>query len=217
MDGRELHYWDQEPRFELREYLKKFGRSRSGQKIGEITPAYGRLEPRVIHEIHNAFPALKTFYTLRNPIQRAWAQLRMRQRKGLIDIDTASDSDIIDLLNNPLWVAAGNYEANIRNWRSVFAKDQLLLLFFEDVQSDPRGVLQRVATHIGVEPAFFDDHDLVPDEQLRQPVFNGPQVPIRSSIADYLRAQHENNIRSLGIYLGRDLTSWIGTDDSFRG
>jgi hypothetical protein len=62
----------------------------SEAKQGEITPAYATLDEVTIREIAALAPNLRVFYSLRNPIARAWSSALMALERSEMTIDDAS-------------------------------------------------------------------------------------------------------------------------------
>ena len=94
--GKEVHFWDQHRCNGAGWWLGLFADDRQGQKQGEITPAYATLDPATIREIAALLPDLRVFYSLRNPIARAWSSALMALERAEMTIDEASHVWFID-------------------------------------------------------------------------------------------------------------------------
>jgi hypothetical protein len=57
--------------------------------------------------------------------------------------------------------AAGLYHDQLRRYFDCFGRDQILILFHEDLLTDPLRTVQRVYESIGVDPTFEPRSDLV--------------------------------------------------------
>jgi Sulfotransferase family len=62
-------------------YLSLFAQG-SGRVRGELTPSYSILDTADVARIARLAPALKIIFLLRNPIDRAWSQIRFDWTRG---------------------------------------------------------------------------------------------------------------------------------------
>jgi hypothetical protein len=74
---------------------------------GDITPAYSMLNDEIIERVVNYFPDLKVIFLARDPVERAWSQLSMGVRLGMIArFDATDPNEVIRNLLNPGGAAA---------------------------------------------------------------------------------------------------------------
>lgn len=112
-----------------------------------------------------------------------------------------SDAWFIDHFRSQGSLARGDYEACIRNWLSIYPKEQLLVLRYEMIVADPVAIANRCLLHIGKSP-FFTAGDR---EKLSERVFEGDREPLRLSLAPTLHEIYDEKIRSLSEYLNENL------------
>lgn len=206
--GKEIHFWDTHRANGIAWYESLFP-GESGKRQGEITPAYAMLPVETIREVWRLNPVLRLFYTIRNPIDRAWSSARMAIPRAEMVLEEASDQWLIDHFRSRGSLGRGNYEQCIRNWRAVFGEKPLLILHYEQIRENPRTMLRAVCEHIGVDAAWAD---ALPDEVVSARVFANTAEPIRPSVLPVLREIYEPQIASLSRYLDMDLESrWLGT------
>lgn len=200
--GKELHFWDRPyDSKDKAQYLKQFAPDRKN-RTGEITPAYSMLDEQAIAEIHEALPDLRLIFQIRNPIERAWSSALMALNRAEMTIDEASDQWFIDHFYSAGSIARGDYETTIRNWRALFGEDALLILRYEALSDDPRGLLEAIAAHLRIASKPFR---ALPEETLRQQVFAGLGEPIRESLRPVLEKLYRHRIESLSVYLNEQL------------
>ena len=204
-EGKEIHFWDVRRDRGLEWYRSLFVNKPEGSKAGEITPAYAILPMEVIREIWTEFPNIRLIYLIRNPMDRAWSSALMALGRAEMTIDEASDQWFLDHFRSQGSLRRGDYETCLRNWRSVYPDDSILVVLFEEIQQAPLAVLRRVAAHIGIDPSFFAT---VPMSALKEPVFAGLKHAIRPSPAAALAEIYAPKIERLARYLGRDLSHW---------
>jgi hypothetical protein len=152
--GKEIHYWDQPGDRPLSWYTDLFGQPAGYVRQGEITPAYAILAVETIRRIRELFPEVRLLFLIRNPIERAWSSALMALTRAELSLDEASDQWLIDHFRSRGSLARGDYEQCLRNWLSVFPREQLLLERFEQIWDDPIALLQSCAAHIRVDPVF---------------------------------------------------------------
>ncbi len=199
--GKELHFWNRPyDKANKRHYLQQFANSK--QQSGEITPAYAMLDTTTISEIHDAAPNARIIFLIRNPIDRAWSSALMALQRATMTLDEASDQWFIDHFFSVGSIARGDYETTIRNWRSCFGEERLLILRYEALSDHPRGLLEAVADHLRISPKPFRS---LPEETVTQHIFSGIGAPIRESLRPVLEKLYRPRIDALSAYLNEPL------------
>ena len=206
--GKEVHFWNAQRAQGLDWYRALFPDAPPGVKNGEITPAYGFLPPEVIREVHALNQQLRVVYLLRNPLERAWSSALMALGKAELDYDEASDQWFLDHFRSRGSLARGDYESCLRNWRGVFGDQAVLWLRHEMIAEAPLALLEAVARHLGVDPAFYGQARA---PSLAKRVYPGPGHPVRESLLPALREIYRPRIARLARYLGADLGAWLKT------
>lgn len=204
--GKEVHFWDQQHQRGTAWWIGLFGTEHPGVKQGEITPAYALLNASTIAEIYRLAPQIRLFYSIRNPIARAWSSALMAMSRAEMTLDETSDRWFIDHFNSAGSKHRGDYLRSMETWLSVYPREAFKLIFFDDIVSDPRTVLVELAEHLRLEPNRFLEISL---DDLTTPVFEGAAVDLRPALLDYLRTLYAPAIQLLSKNLGRDLNSWI--------
>ena len=204
--GKEVHFWDLHRERGTSWWTALFETEAAGVKQGEITPAYALLEASMIAEIYRLAPQVRLFYSIRNPIARAWSSALMALTRAEMTLDEASDQWFIDHFNSLGSRDRGDYLRCLENWLSVFPADALKLILLDDIVSDPRAVLVALAEHLGIHPDPFLKAEL---HDLATPVFEGTAHDLRPALLDHLRTLYAPSLRRLSDSLGRDLNSWI--------
>jgi hypothetical protein len=137
-----------------------------GEGEGEGEAEYGvRTVPARIHE---QLPDVRLIAILRDPVDRAVSHHRMEVRRGR---EQRSFDAAVDELLQPStalharrfpreslgYVAWGEYGRILSGYYEVFAHEQLLVLFTEELERDPGTCLRRIHEFIGVNPDFVPD------------------------------------------------------------
>ena len=189
-------------------YLAHFPPMPAGEQFltGEASPSY--FDSREAPErLYSLFPEAKLIVLLRNPVDRAISQFYR-----LIDLNWEARSldrvisDEIERLNqNPEYIigeepgnylARGRYIEFIKNWRTFFPPEQLLVLKSEDFYAGVAATVKQVLE-------FLD----LPEYQLSEyPNANpGSYQPIDPSVRDWLRDYFRPYNQQLEEYLARKL------------
>src|SRR5687768_4600323 len=75
--GKEVHFWDANLGRGEAWWLALFPDTAAGVREGEITPAYAILDRELIGRVRAIAPQVRIFFSLRNPIARAWSSALM--------------------------------------------------------------------------------------------------------------------------------------------
>lgn len=131
---------------------------------GEVSSKYMR-DPRVPQRILELMPAVRLIAMLRNPIERAQSHYRMAVRRGLEQrtfaeavVDQLDPSSLEDARLPPSsweasidhYLAWGEYGRVLEGFLRHFAREQLLVLFTDDLGADPTFVMSRIMTFLGL-------------------------------------------------------------------
>jgi hypothetical protein len=137
-----------------------------GKVIGEWTPDY-------IHQawtpmlLHRAAPDAKLLVMLANPLERYAATVEERRRKG--------DSDTQPSLAEAL--ARGRYPEQLRGLLDYYARDQILVLQFEQCVTDPVAQYERTLRFLGVDPGFRPERLRTGRLDRARRIFGGAEPP----------------------------------------
>lgn len=198
--GKEVHFWNKQYHHGIPWYQSLFAIA-DGRKHGDITPAYGFLEMEKIKQIKELYPDLRLIYMVRNPFERAWSGALMALRRAEMQLDEASDQWFIDHFRSRGSLARGDYQACIRNWRSVFGEEAILILKFEDMQVKPLEMLLQVAGHLSIGAERFCR---IPDDELHERHNEGTGAKLRPSLYPVLSELYAPKIEMLQKYLSID-------------
>ena len=149
-------------------YLRLFTQAGDRRVIGEGSTPY-LVAPEVPERIRTAYPDAKILVILRNPVDRAFSLYRylcligaewMSTLETALLAESSRRRDQRFKHNNPLWYAlyeyfhSGLYAAQIERYLTVFPKQQVKVIFFDDLERTPLTVIQDVYAFLGVEASF---------------------------------------------------------------
>jgi hypothetical protein len=163
-------------------YADAFGQRGPGQLCGTVTPQYlygallgpdservtappGESEATVPGRIRNSFPDVRLIAILRDPVTRARSHHRMSTMRGFegrsfdVAIDELLRPDaLVESRARPSeingYVVLGEYGRLLQGYLDVFPREQLLVLFQDQLEEDPAAVCATVFSFVGVDPKF---------------------------------------------------------------
>lgn len=205
--GKEVHYWDARRATLPEAWYRDLFATGDGRCNGDITPAYATLELPVVQRIGALFPELRVLFLLRNPIERAWSSALMALGRAELELDEVSDQWFLDHFHSRGSLLRGDYARTLGIWHQVFAPEQVLVLFFEEMCAAPLALLGRVAGFLGLPPA----QEWTP-AAVAAPVFAGSGAPLRPSLRAALLDLYRLRIAALEACLERDFGHWYRGD-----
>jgi hypothetical protein len=128
-------------------------------------------------------------------------------------VPEASDQWFLDHFRSAASRARGDYLGCLDRWWSVFPRDQLLILFQDDIASRPSTVLDTLAAHVGIDAMEFA---ALPETAIGEVVVPGlgdgvvsaMPPPLRPSLLQPLLDLYGRDIAKLERLTGRDLSAW---------
>ncbi len=127
-------------------YNSHFRKATPGQITGEIGMVYFYME-NCAEDIAKYHPGMKFFLVLREPVERVISQYAFRQQVGL-----SKKTTLKKLLNdNPNVLGAGLYYKHLSRFLKYFPKEQIRVLFYEDLKKDSVGLYLDVLDFLGVD------------------------------------------------------------------
>lgn len=158
------------------EYAQQHFGTADGRLWGKATPQY-MCDPSAAQRIRALMPNTRLVAILRDPIDRTHSHHLMGQRRATED---RTFDDSIDQLLTPdalvrnrelpvpshqrgyeseanFYVAWSEYGRVLQQYVRQFGRDQLLVLYAEDLHADPAGTLDKLLAFIGLDPGFRPD------------------------------------------------------------
>jgi Sulfotransferase domain len=174
--SKEVHFWDWNRWKGLGWYSRQFPRGSHLLK-GEITPCYMALNERDIEEIHHLFPDARIIFIARDLVERAWSAIIMEHwnaARGLrpgefgndemttnahnnsmkdkrFDLKLHDDDFYMTRLKSRTHTERSDYATSLARFLVHFPSDQIIVLNYKDISTEPYTFLGKVLTHIGVD------------------------------------------------------------------
>lgn len=150
---KELHFFDRHYERGWDFYEQFFAAADGEPAIGEATPEYLYL-PRIPRLIYKHLPHAKLIVSLRNPVDRVYsrywnAKAKYKENRNLSFEDK--------LKKKPLFLEEGFYYDHLLRYYEYFPREQILVLLFDELRSDPISFLKKVYRFLDVREDFVSD------------------------------------------------------------
>jgi hypothetical protein len=137
-------------------YCSLFGDYPANVPAGEICPSY--FSNAVARErIKRHIPDCKIIVTFREPAARLYSFYR--HRRGFRSKRDLAMNDTFDAYWR-LEMSGGadlcSYATHLRRWQAIFGKPRVMVLFYEDLSSNPQGYLDAVCDFVGARRIALD-------------------------------------------------------------
>lgn len=144
----------------LKDYQALFGPAGEALALGEASTMYFHAEGTA-ERIRASNPAMKLILMLRNPVDRAFSQYRMRLCDGkepLADFGqavAAEEERIRDGWSQAFWyVRRGFYHRQLQPYDAAFPTEQIKIWLYEELAKEPERVVRETYAFLGVDPSF---------------------------------------------------------------
>ncbi len=169
---------------------------------GEITPSYSILNAQDIARVRSLSPDAKIIYLMRNPIDRAWSQIRFDWTRGASS-GVDDPERVRAFIDAPMQALRGDYLRTLDLWEAAFPKEQIFLGFYDDITERPAGLLGDVLQFLGVDPALGAQA-----ADLSRKVHVSKEAEIPADIRRYLARKYHPELVKLGARIGGHAERW---------
>lgn len=114
----------------------------------DVTPAYATLDEREVAEIVRMMPEVKVIFVLRDPVTRAVSGGLHRLRHA--GVAEPAEAELLEACHADATVLRTDYLRTLDCWHRHLPAGQLLVLFHDDIASDPAGVVERACRFLGL-------------------------------------------------------------------
>jgi hypothetical protein len=188
--------------------LKSYGRlfcHKGRQLSGDISPAYSTLNDEIIERVVNHFPNLKVVFLARDPVERAWSQLSMGVRLGMINkFDATDPEEVVRNLLNPGVLVRSHPSKIVARWKRYVRPEKFRVYFFDDLKENPAELRRSILRFLGGDPDKPSgrlkphDNNNAGREKLRL------TVKVRDRMAQFF----EHELKACASELGGHAKSW---------
>src|SRR4029453_10154356 len=136
--------------------LDSYGRlfQHKGPRVsGDISPAYSTLNDEIIERVADHFPNLKVIFLARDPVERAWSQLSMGVRLGMINrFDPRDPEEVVCNLLNPGVLVWSHPSKIVARWKRYVRPENFRVYFFDDLKENPAELRRSILDFLGADP-----------------------------------------------------------------
>ena len=187
--------------FDDRWYLSLFDQG-AGRVRGEITPSYSILEASDVARIARLVPTLKIMFLLRNPVDRAWSQIRFDWTRGASQ-GIGNLEELRAFIESPMQALRSDYLRTLDIWGASFPRTQMHIDFYDDIALQPAEMLTRILTFLEIDSA-----DL-PVSSLSRKVHVSREMEMPTEVRRELARRYLPEIEKLATQVGGHVERWL--------
>jgi sulfotransferase family protein len=209
-DGRDASFLEDMNQLGGRFYLDldSYGRlfSHNGSLLsGDISPAYSTLTDEIIETVVDHFPNLKVVFLARDPVERAWSQLSMGVRLGMINkFDATDPEEVVCNLLNPGVLVRSHPSKIVARWKRYVRRENFRAYFFDDLKENPAKLRQSILRFLGGDP-HKPSGGLKPQENSDA---DREKLRLTAKVRDRMAQFFEKELKACAAELGGRAKSW---------
>jgi hypothetical protein len=123
---------------------KAFGEASTIYMVSEDSPAL----------IFETVPVVKLIFILRDPVERLYSQFFSQQKQQGLQLPEFEDMirECHPMIQRLIY--ASSYQIHLTRYLGLFPLNQIKVIIFDDLKSDPKTVVHGIYEYIGVDPGF---------------------------------------------------------------
>jgi hypothetical protein len=172
---------------------------------GDISPNYSTCSDEIIERVIDHFPNLKVIFLARDPVERAWSQLSMGVRLGMInEFDATNPEEVVRNLLIPGVLARSHPSKIVARWKRYVRSENFRLYFFDDLEENPAELRRSILGFLGGDPDK-------PSGRLK-PGYNNDagqkKLPLTAKVRDRMAQFFKHELKVCAAELGGRAKSW---------
>ena len=178
LPGPEPHFFSQDHHRGIDHYRRLFHAASPEQILGEKSADYFA-HPAAPGRLARVMPGARLVLQLRNPVDRAYSDYKMLYRRGTV---TGPPEAYLHsgATRHHRFLRDGLYAEHLSRWLEHFDREQIRVLLFEDVKSQPAQVVGTVCEHIGAPYHFSEEVGTAPRNDSSAQFL---PLPVRTALA----------------------------------
>lgn len=120
---------------------------------GDITPSYSILNEHDVERMAKLLPGVKLIFLLRDPIERSWSHFRFNIKRGTREADFGL-AQVEQHLRGPGVQLRGDHLRTLAVYERYFAREDILIGFYDAIVEQPLQLMQGILTHIGGDASW---------------------------------------------------------------
>lgn len=180
-------------------------RFRGERLSGDISPGYYDLDGDTIAAIARRFPHIRIVLMVREPLERVWSHLSMRQREGHFDAALLADVNAFARWFAQSEVRRSCFATQVaQRWAAHAPAVAFRHFFFDEVETDARVPRAKIIAFLGGDPRRRSGK-LAADYNRKA---NLPKLPMPAPVKAFLLAELAEEIRGCAKAFGGPAQSW---------
>jgi hypothetical protein len=165
------------------DYLSLFEHAEQGQEVGEASTSYF-YTPQSAQDIKNTLPDVKLIVQLRDPVDRAFSQYKLRRNSGLEQRDFLEafriDKQYTEKKSKPQtgYYDRSRYYTHVSRYSKLFDESDILVTYFSNFTGNRRITIAKVADFLKIDPDKFRKSSLH---------YNSSETDIGSKMGRWIR------------------------------
>ncbi len=148
--SKEIHFFSKYYERGITWYETHFRACQATQRAGEFSPTY-LYDPDAAKRLYDYHPGLQLIVCLREPVARTLSAYRYAIQIGALP-PTMSLNDV--LKQYPAYTDHSRYAEQLKRYFRYFSRQQMLIVFYEDIAASPDTLLDTVYDFVGVHRQF---------------------------------------------------------------
>lgn len=141
-----LQEWD------LHRYPRLFDLT-AGRFSADVSPNYSRMSTEEIRKAFTVVPKARIAIVLRDPVERVWSHARNTSKRWTVDDPAALIDRMTRFVHSKVCDLMSDYPRLVTDWRFHFGYENVLVSFYDDLDRNPRGFIDRILFFLGA-PEF---------------------------------------------------------------
>ena len=172
---------------------------------GDISPAYSTLTDEIIERVVSHFPNMKVVFMARDPVERAWSQLSMGVRLGMINkFDATDPEEVVCNLLNPGVLIRSHPSKIVARWRRYVHQENFRVYFFDDLKEKPAELRRSILEFLGGDPNK-PSGELKPHENNDA---GRDKLRLTAKVRDRMARFFEQELKACAVELGGRAKTW---------
>lgn len=148
LPGKEIDFFSYYYNFGYEWYEKHICDVGPAKMIGEVSPSYFADSSDTPDRVFFYNPKMRIVLSLRDPIERAYSNHLNEVKLGHVTNQNLEFEN--GLANNPMYLEQSRYGRQLARWLAVFPRDQVLVIFQEDIRDDSFGQARNLYRFLNV-------------------------------------------------------------------
>lgn len=180
-------------------YLSHFV-GRNAKWKGDSSGTYFLLPNEAIELIRCLVGQCKIIIVFRNPVERLWSHFKHDHTyktstllENCKNLEEMNVNDIAEYVTDFWQIAWSDYVGALKRWSSAFSKNDIFIGFYDEIQNDSIGFLDRIHRFLDLKPECYDSaHEII---------LKGREYPMPREIESFLYSFYRNDVIKFDNYL----------------